>query len=130
MAFESMQSRAHQNYRKKGWKSLKLDMSKAYDRVEWSFLQSTMQMGFGNRWIILVMEYIGTPRLLVVLNRNPKGNIIPSRGLRQGCPLSPYLFLLCAEGFSSLPNEAERWGNLMGFACRCTSSLVSYLLFY
>ena len=75
------------------------------------------------------MECIGTPRFSVVLNGILKGNIIPSRGLRHRCPLSPYLFLLCAEGFSSLPNEAERWGNLMGFACRCTSSLVSYLLF-
>ena len=62
IAFESMHSVTHCNNGKKGWMSLKLDMSKAYDRVEWSFLQATMkQMGFGSRWIRLVMVCITTP---------------------------------------------------------------------
>lgn len=57
------------------------------------------------------------------------GSIVPKMGLRQGCPLSPYLFLLCAEGFSALIRGQERLGLLRGFACRPAAPSVSHLLF-
>ena len=99
VAFESMHSLANCHNGKKGWMSLKLDMSKAYnrvewcfllkldmskanDRVEWCFLWVIMQyMGFDSRWIGLVMSCIVTPQFSVVLNGIPKRNIVPSRGL-------------------------------------------------
>lgn len=75
---------------------LKLDMSKAYDRVKWKFLEAIMQrMGFAACWINLIMEAITTSRFAFILNGVPQGEIIPSRGIRQGCLLSPYLFLVC-----------------------------------
>ena len=75
------------------------------------------------------MDCITTANFLVIVNRVPKGRIVPSRGLRQGYSLSPYLFLLCAKGLSALINQAEADGTIMGFACRRTCPKVSYLFF-
>ena len=92
---------------------MKLDISKAYDRVEWRFLQSIMEkMGFPNTWIEKVMSCVSTPSFSILVNGKAYGMIHPSRGIRQGDPLSPYLFLLCAEGFSALLDQAESEGRI------------------
>ena len=89
--------------------AIKLDMSKAYDGMEWGFLERVMiRMGFERRWINLMMMCVRTTSYSVLLNGEPKRYIKPSRGIRQGGPLSPYLFLLCAEGLSALLRKAER----------------------
>lgn len=88
--------------------ALKLDISKTYDKVEWSFLRHTMErLGFSNKWINLVMDCITTSSFSVIINRATKGLIHPQRGLRQGCPLSPNLFLIYAEVFSNILMRAE-----------------------
>ena len=75
------------------------------------------------------MSCVTTPSFSVRINGKAYGNILPSKGLRQGDPLSPYLFLLCAEGFTSLLAKAEREGRLHGVSiCRRAPS-VSHLLF-
>ena len=87
---------------------MKLDVSKAYNRVEWAFLRGMMvRLGFPEVWINRVMSCVTTPSFLVRINGKVYGNIIPSRGLHQGDPLSPYLLHLCAEGFTSLLSKAE-----------------------
>lgn len=105
-------------------------MSKAYDWVEWSFLHDIMiKLGFRQDWVKLVMKCVTTVRYQIKVNRDITETIIPQRGLRQGDSLSPYLFLLCAEGFSAMLYEAERNGSLKGIKICREAPSVSHLLF-
>nr|XP_023924674.1 uncharacterized protein LOC112036081 [Quercus suber] len=115
---------------KTGSLALKLDVSKAYDRVEWDFLHGIMtKLGFPGHWIRLVMACVSSPSFSILINGKPFGNITPSRGLRQGDPLSPYLFLLCAEVFTSLLAKAELEGMIHGVAICRGAPMISHLLF-
>ena len=110
--------------------ALKLDMSKAYDRIEWRFLWFMMgKLGFDKKWIEWVQECVATVSYSVVVEGQPFGYFKPNRGLRQGDPLSPYLFLICAEGFSFLFHTAEQNNQIHGIkvGSRCPS--ISHLLF-
>ena len=109
---------------------MKLDISKTYDQVEWLFLQGILQkMGFSDRWIERVMICVTTSSFSVLVNGKPYGNILPSRGFRQGDPLSPYLFLLCAEGFTSLLAHIKLEGRINGVSIYRRAPKVSNLLF-
>jgi hypothetical protein len=112
VAFEAMHTMDRKMTGREGYMALKLDMSKAYDRVEWSFLEEVMRkLGFASRWIQLTMICVKTVTYSVLIHGKPYGKIVPTRGIRQGDPLSPYLFIMCAEGLSSLLQkaESERW---------------------
>jgi hypothetical protein len=108
----------------------KLDLTKAYDRVDWGFLQGLLlKMGFHNRWVCWVMSCVTSVRYTVRFNGAPLCPFTPSRVLRQGDPLSPYLFLLVADCLSNLMKHNERMGLLQGIkVCRRAPS-ISHLLF-
>jgi hypothetical protein len=113
-----------------GYAAVKLDMSKAYDRVEWDFVEKMMRkLGFAEEWISLIMRCVTSVSYQIRLNGSLTDTIIPQRGLRQGDPLSPYLFLICAEGFSSLLNKAEQCGELEGIKISAEAPSFNHLLF-
>ena len=119
IAFESLHS-MQKHTGKEGFMAIKLDMSKVYDKVEWSYLQSVMEkMGFTKNWISLMMLCVKTVTYSILVNGEPKDIIIPSRGIRQGDSLSPFLFLLCTEGLNELLNKAAHQGYIKGYSlCR------------
>ena len=109
ISFELMHYLDHKRDSKDCYIAIKLDMSKAYDRVEWGFMEQVMKkLDFHEKWVGLIMRCITTVSYFVLINGVAHGNIIPSRGPHQGDPLSSYLFLLCVDGFSSLINKAIR----------------------
>ena len=87
------------------------------------------KMGFPEWWINRVMSCVTTPSFSVLVNGKPYGSIKPSRGIRQGDPLSPYLFLLCAEGFTSLLAKVELEGRIHGISVCRRAPKISNLLF-
>ncbi|KAJ9690749.1 hypothetical protein PVL29_013085 [Vitis rotundifolia] len=111
----------------------KLDLEKAYDCINWDFLLSVMQkMGFGEKWAGWIKWCISTASFSVLVNGSPTDFFRSSRGLRQGDPLSPYLFVLGMEALSSLINRAVRKGFLSGCKIRGREDSgiqVSHLLF-
>lgn len=106
------------------------DTSKAYDKVDRGYLEAIMsQMGFHKKWVGWMMLCVKTVQYSVAVNGEVVGPIFPGRGLRQGDPLSSYMFILCAKGLSSLIHNAISRGDIHG-ATICRNALtVSHLLF-
>ncbi|CAH9113463.1 unnamed protein product [Cuscuta europaea] len=130
IAFESQHYLKHKNQGNVGYVSLKLDMSKAYDRVEWTFMKGMLHhLGFDDRCISLVMECVSSVSYSIPFDNSELGPILPTRGLRQGDPLSPYLFILIAEGLSSLLKSHEMAGRLHGVAVARGAPIITHLFF-
>lgn len=109
---------------------MKLDMNKAYDRVEWNFLEAMMRkLGFADKWVRLIMSLVKSVELALVINGKPGSYFKPTRGIRQGDPLSPYLFLFVSEALSSLINKACDAQLLQGLSFCRNGPILSHLLF-
>lgn len=93
--------------------AIKIDLAKAYDQVSWSFLRSIlMEIGLPNNWVSLIMSCVTSTQLSVLWNGETTESFAPGRDLRQGDPLSPYLFVLCLEKLSHIIQDAvssKRW---------------------
>ncbi|RVW40176.1 LINE-1 retrotransposable element ORF2 protein [Vitis vinifera] len=111
----------------------KLDIEKAYDKVDWNFILTVMQkMGLGEKWIRWIKWCISTASFSVLVNGTPTGFFQSSRGLRQGDPLSPYLFVIAMEVFSAFLKRAVEGDFLSGCRVKGRSEegvLISHLLF-
>ena len=115
VAFEVVHHMRRLRKGRTGEVALKLDVSKAYDRVDWNFLKGRMeQMGFDQKWIDWIMLCVTTVSYSFCFNGAQVGLVIPKRGLHQGDPLSPYLFLFCVEGLSRLISTAAENGTIHG----------------
>jgi hypothetical protein len=87
--------------RNKQFCALKLDMMKDYDRSKWSYLEAIMlRLGFNHHCVTSIMNVVSTVSFSVLFNGCRLDNFKPTRGICQGYPISPYLFLLAAEGLS------------------------------
>lgn len=96
---------AHENFQSfkcksgsTGWIAIKLDMEKTYDRLEWGFIFTSLEkLGFSSQWVGWIKACISSASFSVIVSCVPGDQFYSSRGIRQGDPLSPYLFILCAE---------------------------------
>lgn len=88
------------------------------------------RMSFYNTWIDLIMVYVKIVSYLILVNGEPQGIIHPSRGMRQGDPLSPFLFLLCIEGLHELITKAMVDGELKGFSICRRGLKIIHLFFF
>lgn len=110
--------------------AMKLDIIKVYDRVEWSFLEAIlMKMGFHHQWISRIMTYVSAARYTIVHGGHEIGPITPTREIRQGDSLSPYLFILCAEGLSALIQKYENRGWLHRCKVAQGAPRISHMIF-
>ena len=87
------------------------------------------KLGFADNWVNLIKECIQSVTYSVLIDGEPIDFIRPSQGLRQGDPLYPYLFLLCAESLTSLIRQAKLDGHISGVATCRRGPKVSHLLF-
>ncbi|KAJ9680329.1 hypothetical protein PVL29_019598 [Vitis rotundifolia] len=108
----------------------KIDFEKAYDHVSWDFLDHVLEKkGFSPRWRKWMKGCLSTVSFAILVNGNAKGWVKASRGLRQGDPLSPFLFTLVADVLSRLLLRAEERNLLEGFRVGRNRTRVSHLQF-
>jgi hypothetical protein len=108
VAFETLHHMHHQRQGKTGSMAIKLDMSKAYDRVEWRYLERVMQqMGFHPTWVNIMMECISIVSYSILVNGEPHGYIKPSRGPKVGGPIIslPISFMCRRSPFTSTKSK-------------------------
>ncbi|MCH83857.1 hypothetical protein A2U01_0004683 [Trifolium medium] len=117
LAFEVFHHIKHLKNKKKSVMGIKRDMAKAYDRIEWRFLQNTLlTMGFPHKLVKTIMLCVSTVSFSILVNGQPSNTLHPTRGIRQGDPLSPYLFILCADVLSILITKKQEEGLIQGIA--------------
>lgn len=109
---------------------LKIDLEKAYDWLSWTFIRDTLfEVGLSSDWVRNIIMCIQTSRLQVLWNGEKLQAFNPNRGLRQGDPLSPYIFVLCIERLSHIISAFVQEGNWKGIRLSNNGPMLSHLFF-
>ena len=108
---------------------LKIDLAKAFDKLEWLFIASALtRKGLHEHFINLIYACISSPTFSVIINGQSFAYFKSTRGIRQGCPLSPYLFVLTINEMSIILQEAMSTNNFaaikLGKNCPSIHSLL------
>jgi hypothetical protein len=115
---------------KGGFVAMKLDLQKAYDRVNWGFLKTVMtQFGFSDKFIGRILECISSVSFSILVNGGKTKDFKPSRGLRQGDPLSPFLFIICQEVLSRLIEREFSHGNVKGVKMNVARPVFTHVMY-
>ncbi|KAF7140294.1 hypothetical protein RHSIM_Rhsim06G0103400 [Rhododendron simsii] len=115
---------------KESFAAIKLDLSKGYDRVQWDFLEVVMRkIGLCDMFIHWVMQIVSTVFYTVTANGKNRFSFLPSRGLRQGDPLSPYLFLIIMDVLSVMLCNGIRDNLFNGLKIKRGFPLLSHVMF-
>ncbi|KAL8543109.1 hypothetical protein ACS0TY_003847 [Phlomoides rotata] len=129
LAYEMMHWLRHRRG-KACYAALKLDMSKPYNRIEWRYLERILsKLGFDQHCIRLIMDCVSSVSFSLNINGVISPPFLSSRGLRQGDPISPFLFVLCAQGLSAAINGYEQTRKFEGISIARGCLKMSYLFF-
>jgi hypothetical protein len=105
-------------------------MAKAYDTIQRSLLKSTLNnMGFPQTMINTIMGCVESVSFSILVNGKPTTYFKPHKGLRQGDPLSPYLFIICAEVLSGMILRKQQMGTIYGLTIARNAPAISHLFF-
>uniref|UniRef100_A0A251TXQ6 Putative RNA-directed DNA polymerase, eukaryota, Reverse transcriptase zinc-binding domain protein n=1 Tax=Helianthus annuus TaxID=4232 RepID=A0A251TXQ6_HELAN len=116
--------------RKKAGLIFKVDIEKAYDSLNWEFLNSIMaQMNFPLKWRNWIMAIVSSVKASVLVNGSPTQEFKCYRGLRQGDPISPFLFIIAMEALSGVMKKACTIGLYKGIKCSTHGPLLSHFLY-
>ena len=121
-----------EDYRRSNKEGLvfKIDFEKAYDNVSWEFLDFVLQKkNFGSKWRSWIRGCLSSVSYSVLINERPRRKFKGLKGLRQGDPLSPFLFTLVADGLSRLMEKATETGFVKGCQVGRENVLISHLQF-
>ena len=115
---------------KGGFVAMKVDLQKAYDRINWSFLKTVLsQLGFPHLFVEWIMQCVTTVSSSILVNGGKTEQFHPSRELRQGDPLSSYLFIICQEVLSRLIEKKLALGNISGVRMNVSGQIITHVMF-
>jgi hypothetical protein len=118
------------NKKKKAGMLIKLDMSKAYDQISWQFLRKMLEaFGFAEEWVRWIYGLISSVFFSILVNGSPSKTFNPTRGIRQGDPLSPYLYIILVEGLGRLLQKVVIEKKIQGIKLQEEVDPVTHLQF-
>ncbi|KAA3481478.1 Retrovirus-related Pol polyprotein LINE-1 [Gossypium australe] len=118
------------NRKRRKWMAVKLDLEKAYDRVSWDFINASLIAAEIPLFLRnVIMSAISSSTMQVLWNGVPTQKFQPNRGIRQGCPLSPYLFVLCMEWLGHFIHSRKEVSIWDPIRLSRSGPLVSHLFF-
>jgi Reverse transcriptase (RNA-dependent DNA polymerase) len=110
--------------------ALKADINKAFDSVEWAFIEHGLRkINVPESLNKLIVSCLRSSKITVLINGKGDGFFQPTRGLRQGCPLSPYLFIISMEFFTKAMDRALQEARIQGIKVARSAPILTHALY-